>query len=740
MPVPGFLASIADKAQSAINASPLAGHLPNVGGHGRPVSPDASTQPSANETAAQGGHRSHAFESLQYQLRSFQQQYSSSTTPAQRIVTSAKGIAIDFDSAARDAKNYSKELYTWGQNEDEDLKDVSDRLAYLNFVQGALASSLALKIDSARIPFKALRDAEVSLAPRRNLRAGLHAQLAKLEHDQVKGGEKKILEIKDQIRKAEVDDASQEKEIELLKRKALREGETLKWEAVREVNHIVLPLMRMLIASIVRGEAGAPVAGREPHRRCSAFHPAHPSHPYTGAQATGAARASLQRALDNYKTGHINLLPQAGADLSRSDTRSFGETHASELSSISNSSVSLPGLPQQQQQAQPAPPGQPIAIHPISPPINPMSLNQSPVTIPPTSASPTTNTLRTPIASSDPLQPIAPQLPTVAETVCVTDCWAPVNSFGSDATTTIVPNTAIGGPPSGAVKFESAEEEKRRLQREDRDKLLVSGGSGVTGVPAQTGEAPPPAAGAGASAPAKYETAEEEKKRLEPVSDLSQSRSTASRRYFRTSQLYVPHKLLFGNMGLRTTLVWISGRIDDLWGAEYTGVCGITGDASWTGGDHPNIAIFWKLLLRMRWKQVRCIVFDVNFWIRTLRDSGRKTDSPMYRADLEPRILMIQYRYPREPPKASPIMVSSNVLSRNESSGGRLDDLLRLLVPTPREVKKLESDYQQADTKMKDIVRSRRDCNDPRSWNIPTWCFSLGPPIQSRASSQSAHP
>ncbi|KAG9222852.1 hypothetical protein PLEOSDRAFT_1101731 [Pleurotus ostreatus PC15] len=534
MPVPGFLASIADKAQSAINASPLAGHLPNVGGHGRPVSPDGATQPSANEAAAQGGHRSHAFESLQYQLRSFQQQYSSSTTPAQRIITSAKGVAIDFDSAARDAKNYSKELYTWGQNEDEDLKDVSDRLAYLNFVQGALASSLALKLDSARIPFKALRDAEASLAPRRNLRAGLHAQLAKLEHDQVKGGEKKILEIKDQIRKAEADDASQEKEIELLKRKALREGETLKWEAIREYAEKLVLL----------SQAANPIVGALPSI------PPTPSHPYTGAQATGAARASLQRALDNYKTGHINLLPQAGADLSRSDTRSFGETHASELSSISNSSVSLPGLPvtpppgshppfaqQQQQQSQPPPPVQPIDIHPTSPPINPMTLNQSPVTIPPTSASPTTNTLRTPIVSPDPLQPIAPQLPTVAETgvpvaagaggpgpqsgslhdlkSASPTAGAPVNPFGSGATTTIAPNTAIGGPPSGAVKFESAEEEKRRLQREDRDKLLVSGGSGVTGVPAQTGEAPPPAAEAGGPAPAKYETAEEEKKRLE---------------------------------------------------------------------------------------------------------------------------------------------------------------------------------------------------------------------------------
>ena len=44
------------------------------------------------------------------------------------------------------------------------------------------------------------------------------------------------------------------------------------------------------------------------------------------------------------------------------------------------------------------------------------------------------------------------------------------------------------------IKLERAEEEKSRLQREDRDRLLQSGG-------------PPPTQ--------KYETAEEEKKRLE---------------------------------------------------------------------------------------------------------------------------------------------------------------------------------------------------------------------------------
>lgn len=70
--MPGFLTSLADKAQSALNATPLAAHLP----HNRPTSPDATPQPSANQAATQGGLRSHALENISYQIRSLGQQYS----------------------------------------------------------------------------------------------------------------------------------------------------------------------------------------------------------------------------------------------------------------------------------------------------------------------------------------------------------------------------------------------------------------------------------------------------------------------------------------------------------------------------------------------------------------------------------------------------------------------------------------------------------------------------------------
>ena len=34
-----------------------------------------------------------------------------------------KGVAIDFESVSKDSKTQSKELYTWGQTEAEDIRD-----------------------------------------------------------------------------------------------------------------------------------------------------------------------------------------------------------------------------------------------------------------------------------------------------------------------------------------------------------------------------------------------------------------------------------------------------------------------------------------------------------------------------------------------------------------------------------------------------------------------------------------
>ncbi|KAF7347776.1 Sphingolipid long chain base-responsive protein pil1 [Mycena venus] len=463
MPVPGFLASIADKASSV---------LPS--------------------------HDSHALDSFQHQLRSFGQQYSSSTTPVQRIITVEKGVAIDFDSLSRNAKAQSKELYTWGQGEEADLKDVTDRLAYLNFVQGSLASSLAVKLDAARAPLKNLRDAEAALTPKRNVRAGVQLQITRIEHDQPRGMEKRLAELKEQLKRLNVEDQPQETEVNLLKRQAVRESEQHKWEAIREFGEKLVLL----------SQAATPIIAALP------TFPPTADQPYTGGQATGAARASLQRALDNYKTGHINLPPQmSGSDLSRSDTRSFGETHARELNSTGELQPNL--------RASPPPPSDakshsaiPKATSPSntqSPPIDPSTLNLSPAPIPHVAATPASGPhdgSSSSIVAPTPTHPS--ELPTVAETGVPVSAGAggPGPASGSLHNIHAASNAAgprSGGAPgndpaapaygiaAGSQKFESASEEKRRLQAYSEAAQMQPG-------------APPPA---------RYETAEEEKKRLE---------------------------------------------------------------------------------------------------------------------------------------------------------------------------------------------------------------------------------
>ncbi|KAG1870030.1 Eisosome component PIL1-domain-containing protein [Suillus subluteus] len=488
MSVSSFLSSFADKAQSAINQTPLAGHVPGI--------TNATDQPSANQSAAQGGHRSVALEALQHQIRSIGQQYTT-TTPVQRIITSEKGVAIDCDALARDAKVQSKELYTWGQTQQEDLKDVTDRLAYLNFVQGSLASSVAIKLNNARAPFKALRDAEAVLAPKRNFRTGLRTQISRIEHSQDKSMERKLPELKQTLAKAELVDEPLEKELEILKRKAVRESEAQKWDAIREVNHFFGEKLILL------SQASKPIIAVLPPI------PPSSSSPYTGAQETGAARAALQHALDNYTPGSTYFAARPDANLSRADTQSFGESHASELHSIASSpggSAGHPGVPiTPPPQASYASDAEKSRDASRSPPIDPRALNLSPAPIPDDQTPPIAT-----VTDRGSLSPvvIAATAPTVAETGVPVPASATGPGPASGSLRDIHRASDAAGPRSGGFPgnspsddlygqpHETAEEEKSRLEREERERVSAAGTSG------------PPAT-------SEHESAEEEKRRLE---------------------------------------------------------------------------------------------------------------------------------------------------------------------------------------------------------------------------------
>ena len=284
--------------------------------------------------------------------------------------------------------------------------------------------------------------------------------------------------------------------------------------------------------------------------------------PYQGEQATAAVRASLQKALDGYTPGNITLIVAAPAQADLKHTRSFGETHAQELSRIGNASTQEPSVagnipitpppttatapppqpsyPPQQPQISPtvsptlpsatiSPPASTIKAAPIavpvtvqsptvggnptqSPPLNPSNLNQAPAPIPLVSGA---SSVTSPVVAPDPADPstkVPSVTPTVAETgvpkVAGPEGPGPANGSLLDKNAPESPKANPFSSPvssqapsaTAAPTFESAEDEKKRLEREEREKLLHGEGTSTSTAPA--------------AAP-HYESAEEEKKRLE---------------------------------------------------------------------------------------------------------------------------------------------------------------------------------------------------------------------------------
>lgn len=116
------------------------------------------------------------------------------------------------------------------------FRSVTDRLAYLNFAHATLTGTLAQSLNSSRAPLKLLRDAENNLGPRRNVHIGLQTEIARIEHGQQKGMEKHLADLRAQLQRAEAEDAAAEREVEILKRRAVTESEQHKWAALREVS------------------------------------------------------------------------------------------------------------------------------------------------------------------------------------------------------------------------------------------------------------------------------------------------------------------------------------------------------------------------------------------------------------------------------------------------------------------------------------------------------------------------
>ncbi|GAA5971052.1 hypothetical protein JCM8115_006131 [Rhodotorula mucilaginosa] len=249
------------------------------------------------------------------------------TLQLQLLIKSLSGVAHDQTSLARQQQQYSKDLFLWSKDDrGDDVVDICDRLAYLAFKSGEVEQAAARKMEESRIVLKDIRNFENDLVPRRRNQHNIATRIATLQKEVAAATSKKsdrkyedqIVKLQAELQAVAAENLTFETSFSVLKRTKLHEAFSLQFEAQKELGEklaLIAGYGKLLLQ-------GMETDGTGPD--------------YSGKERTARVKAELEEALAKWTPSPMPQLKAHGdgssALLDRSDTRSFGDTHASVLS------------------------------------------------------------------------------------------------------------------------------------------------------------------------------------------------------------------------------------------------------------------------------------------------------------------------------------------------------------------------------------------------------------------------
>ncbi|GAA5825471.1 hypothetical protein JCM3770_001844 [Rhodotorula araucariae] len=256
----------------------------------------------------------------------------SETLALQLTIKALSGCVQDRVALAREEQVFAKQLYQWSKDDSgADVVDTCDRLAWLAFKSSELEQDAAHKVEESRAVLKDIRNMENDLVPRRRNVKQLAARIAALEKEGAaskkadgKHGEQ-LAKLRAEHAQLEAETATFEASFAVLKRQKLHEAFTLQFAAQKELGEKL---------ALVAGYGELLLQGMETKGA---------GDEYTGKDRSAQVKVELEEALASWTPSPGPKLGEQSQDsaslFTRSDTRSFGETHAPQLSELDSHSV-----------------------------------------------------------------------------------------------------------------------------------------------------------------------------------------------------------------------------------------------------------------------------------------------------------------------------------------------------------------------------------------------------------------
>lgn len=149
-----------------------------------------------------------------------------------QLVKIEKNVMRSIELTARERREVAKQLSIWGEDGDDDVSDVTDRLGVLIYEIGELEDQYIDKYDQYRITLKSIRNIEASVQPSRDRKQKITDQIAHLKYKEPNSP--RIIVLEQELVRAEAESLVAEAQLSNITREKLKAAFVYQFDAMRE--------------------------------------------------------------------------------------------------------------------------------------------------------------------------------------------------------------------------------------------------------------------------------------------------------------------------------------------------------------------------------------------------------------------------------------------------------------------------------------------------------------------------
>ncbi|CAK9438394.1 uncharacterized protein LODBEIA_P26180 [Lodderomyces beijingensis] len=150
-----------------------------------------------------------------------------------QFIKMEKNFMRSVEVTSRERKDIAKQLSAWGEGNEEDISDVTDKLGVLIYEIGELEDQYIDKYDQYRITLKSIRDIEGSVQPSRERKQKITDDIAHLKYKDPQSPKIPVLE--QELVRAEAESLVAEAQLSNITREQLKAAFNYQFDATREL-------------------------------------------------------------------------------------------------------------------------------------------------------------------------------------------------------------------------------------------------------------------------------------------------------------------------------------------------------------------------------------------------------------------------------------------------------------------------------------------------------------------------